>query len=126
MNRTEPASFNEFFREKTAANAQRVFKLYKELKRIEELKVIGKQVLRSATSVAANFRSVCRARSAAEHFAKLCIVVEECDETLFWLEFLELTGDVKCQLLMECKTETKILLMALAKARRKLKPQGNK
>jgi len=57
----------------------------------EEIRIIKKQIIRSGTSVAANFRAVTRARSHAEYFAKLCIVVEETDETLFWLEILEET-----------------------------------
>jgi four helix bundle protein len=48
--------------------------------------VLGKQLIRSATSVAANYRATNVARSRAEFFAKLCIVVEESDETVFWLE----------------------------------------
>ena len=50
--------------------------------------VIAKQVLRSGTSVAANYRAVCRARSRADFISKLGIVVEEIDETLFWLELI--------------------------------------
>ncbi len=46
---------------------------------------MGKQLLRSATSVAANYRAACRARSQAEFFSKISIVVEEADETLFWV-----------------------------------------
>jgi four helix bundle protein len=49
---------------------------------------IGNQLLRSGTSVAANYRAACRARSRAEFLAKLSIVVEESDETAFWLELL--------------------------------------
>lgn len=51
-----------------------------------EADVVGKQVLRSATSVAANYRAATRARSRVEFIAKLGVVVEEIDETLFWLE----------------------------------------
>ncbi len=47
-----------------------------------------KQEIRACTSVASNFRALCRARSEREKFAKLCIVVEEADETIFWLEML--------------------------------------
>ena len=54
-----------------------------------EGQVLGKQLIRSATSVAANYRAAGRARSKAEFFAKLCIVVEESDETLFWLEMIQ-------------------------------------
>lgn len=50
--------------------------------------VIGKQLTRSSTSTAANYRAVCRARSQAEFFAKLSITVEEADETCFWLELI--------------------------------------
>jgi len=49
---------------------------------------IRNQILKSSTSVGANYRAACRARSPREFYAKLCIVVEECDETIFWLELL--------------------------------------
>ena len=49
---------------------------------------MGKQLLRSGTSVAANYRAVCRARSRAEFIARMGMVVEEADESLFWLEML--------------------------------------
>ncbi|WP_368366353.1 four helix bundle protein [Chryseobacterium sp. SSA4.19] len=51
--------------------------------------MIRKQIIRSITSVAANYRAVTRARSDKERFAKLCIVVEEIDETQLWLEIIE-------------------------------------
>ena len=50
------------------------------------------QLLNCATSVGANYRSACRARSRAEFIAKLGIVVEECDESVYWLEFIERGG----------------------------------
>jgi four helix bundle protein len=50
--------------------------------------VLGRQLIRSATSVAANYRSACRARSKAEFVSKIGVVEEEADETLFWLEML--------------------------------------
>jgi four helix bundle protein len=53
---------------------------------------LGKQLLRSGTSVAANYRAVCRSRSKAEFVARLGIVVEEIDETVFWLELLVDSG----------------------------------
>jgi len=54
--------------------------------------IIAKQMLRSATSVGSNYRAAQRARSRKEFSAKLGVVLEECDETLFWLELLEATG----------------------------------
>jgi four helix bundle protein len=52
-------------------------------------RVLGSQMLRSGTSMTANYRAICRARSRAEFLAKLGIVVEEADETVFWIELLE-------------------------------------
>jgi len=54
--------------------------------------IITRQLLRSSTSVGANYRAVCRARSAADFISKLGIVLEEADETLFWLELLQDSG----------------------------------
>jgi len=51
--------------------------------------VIGKQLMRSATSVGANYRAACRAQSRAAFIAKMAIVEEEADETLFWMEIIE-------------------------------------
>jgi four helix bundle protein len=73
-------------KDRTKQFAYRVIKLNRSLPRTMECEVIGKQVLRSATSVAANYRAAQRARSRAEFASKLGVVVEEIDETLFWLE----------------------------------------
>src|SRR5437016_2689628 len=72
--------------------AIRIVKLFRLLPRTEEARIIGRQMLRSGTSVAANYRAVCRARSKAEFISKMGIVVEEADETVFWLEILTETG----------------------------------
>ena len=53
---------------------------------------IGSQMIRSCTSVAANYRSACRARSNADFISKITVVEKECDETLFWLEFISEAG----------------------------------
>jgi len=58
----------------------------------DEARILGKQLLRSGTSVGANYRAACRARSRAEFVAKLGIVLEESDETVFWLELLVEAG----------------------------------
>jgi four helix bundle protein len=62
-----------------------------------EARIISRQLLRSATSVAANYRAVCRARSTADFTSKLGLVLEEADETLFWLELLVDAGVVRRQ-----------------------------
>ena len=113
--------FNDVFRERTKNLALAVIKLSEILKKSEGSRIIGKQVLRSATSVAANFRAACRARSAAEYYSKLCIVIEECDETLFWFELIESAGFIKSEQLKELITETYKLLAVFAKTRKTLK-----
>ena len=77
-------------RARSKAFAVRIIKPCQSLPSPKEAQVLGKQLLRAGTGVAANYRAACRARSRAEFIAKLGIVVEEADETLFWLElFLE-------------------------------------
>lgn len=73
---------------RTKKFAIEVIRLVQGLPNRPEAWVIGKQLLRSGTSVAANYRAACRARSRAEFLAKIGIVVEEADETVFWLELL--------------------------------------
>src|SRR4051812_11708727 len=68
--------------------AVRIVKMFRSLPTSSEAQVLGKQVLRIGTSVAANYRAACRARSKQEFIAKLGIVVEEIDETEFWLDML--------------------------------------
>ena len=83
-------NYNDKYRLRTKRFAVDIIHFYaKNCKQIEELRVIGKQLLRSGTSVAANFRAVTRARSDAERYSKMCIVVEEIDETQFWFELIE-------------------------------------
>lgn len=73
---------------RTKRFALRVIKLVESLPRTQTANVIGRQLLRSSTSVAANYRAACRARSNADFIAKMGIVEEETDESVFWLEML--------------------------------------
>ena len=66
-------------------------KFFQKLPKTDEARIIGKQLLRSSTSVASNYRAACRGRSKPEFYAKICIVVEEIDESLFWLELIQET-----------------------------------
>lgn len=63
-----------------------VIRFLRNVPKTDESRTLGRQLLRSATSVAANYRAACRARSKAEFVAKIGVVVEEADETVFWLE----------------------------------------
>jgi len=65
-----------------------IIKLVDELPNSKAGHTVGNQIIRSGTSVAANYRSACRARSNADFISKITIVEEECDETLFWLELI--------------------------------------
>jgi four helix bundle protein len=78
----------EELRKRTMQFALRVVRLFRSLPSSAEARVVGQQLLRSGTSVAANYRSVCKARSRADFISKLGIVEEEVDESVFWLEFL--------------------------------------
>jgi four helix bundle protein len=79
---------------RTKKFALRIIKVFQALPRSEDARTLGKQLLRSGTSVAANYRAVCRSRSKAEFVARMGIVVEEIDETVFWLEILVESGIV--------------------------------
>src|SRR4030042_6569138 len=72
--------------------ALEVIRFFQRLLKTDDAKIIGKQLLRSGTSVAANYRAACRSRSKQEFYAKVCIVVEEIDESLFWLELIRDSG----------------------------------
>jgi four helix bundle protein len=87
----------EELRDRTKAFAIRIVKLYRLLPRTADSQVVGKQLLRCGTSVAANYRAACRGRSRAEWIAKIGLVVEEADETVFWLEMLSDCGIVPSQ-----------------------------
>ena len=78
----------EELRKRTKEFALRTIRLFRALPKTEEARIIGRQVLKSGTSVAANYRATCRARSKAEFVAKIGQVIEEADETAFWLELL--------------------------------------
>ena len=78
----------EQLRDRTKAFAVRIVRLYRSLPYRADAQVLGKQLLRCGTAVAANYRAACRSRSRAEWLAKIGIVLEEADESVFWLEML--------------------------------------
>lgn len=81
-------AFIENLKKRTKRFALRVIKLYRALPKTGEAQVIGRQLLRSGTSVGANYRAVCRARSDAEFISKLGVVIEEADESQYCLELI--------------------------------------
>ena len=94
----------EQFKTRTKQLALRVIRLVQTLPRDLITDVIGKQLLRAGTSVGANYRAACRAKSSADYLYKLKIVEEEADETLYWLELLieaELVSETRLAPLMQ-------------------------
>ena len=108
-------------RKRTKQFAIRIVKVFRALPRSREAYVLGTQVLRSGTSVAANYRAVCRARSKAEFIARMGVVVEEADETVFWLELLVETGIVKRGRMDDLLAEANELLAIFAASQRTAK-----
>ncbi|HEY6250642.1 MAG TPA: four helix bundle protein [Candidatus Angelobacter sp.] len=102
---------------RTKAFALRVVRMSEAMPNTRAANVIANQILRSATSMAANYRAVGRARSKAEFVSKLGIVVEEADETLFWLELLGDSGIVKATKLRELLAEATQLVSIFSASR---------
>jgi four helix bundle protein len=106
---------------RTKKFALRIINTFSWLPKTEEARVLGRQFLRSGTSVAANYRAACRARSAADFISKISIVTEEADETLFWLELVvegKLVRSEKLKpMLAECEELLKIFSASLATAK---------
>jgi len=107
---------------RTKQFALRVIGLVEALPRRRTAQVIGNQLLRSATSVAANYRAACRARSQADFVHKLGIVEEEADESLFWLEMVvetNLMPEARVQDLIQEADELTAIFVASRKTAKK-------
>jgi four helix bundle protein len=99
----------EQLRDRTKAFALRAIRLFQSLPFKPDAQVLGKQLLRCGTSVSANYRAVCRARSKAEFVARVGVVVEEADEAVLWLEVLPESGIVSQEKTAELLTEAREL-----------------
>ncbi|WOD44616.1 four helix bundle protein [Hwangdonia lutea] len=120
MNKSE---FVEALKKRTKKLAVDVILFYDKIQKTEATRIIGRQLILSATSTAANYRAACIARSQKEFFSKISIVVEEADETLFWLEVLKDTNFASEDMLNPLLKETLEIVKILSKAR---KNAGNK
>lgn len=88
-------------------------------------RAIANQIVRSGTSVAANYRAVCRARSDREFIAKMTIVTEESDETLFWLEIIEAKDFVNQEYLSPIRKEANELTAIFVSSLKSIKLRIN-
>ncbi len=107
---------------RTKRYALNVIRLYKILPKTRgEVRVIGKQFIRSGTSVAANYREASRARSRAEFISKIGICTQEADETQLWMELLEEGCDFKHELVTEIWKESDELIAIFVTMSKKTK-----
>ena len=105
----------QLFKQRTKKLALRVIDLIEDLPKTRTADVIGRQLLRSGTSVGANYRSACRGKSTADVLSKLAVVEEEADETAYWLELLiEGTVVAQTQIADLLKETNEILAMTVA------------
>jgi four helix bundle protein len=95
---------------RTKQYAVRVVRLVQALPCSTPGRTIGNQLIRSGTSVAANYRASCRARSRAEFIAKIGVVIEEADESAFWLEMIVDIGLMKPKSVVSLLAESNELI----------------
>ena len=114
----EKSVFIESFKKRTMQMAIKGIQLFRLMPTTEEARITGKQMIRSASSTAANYRAACRARSQAEFYSKMSIVIEECDETLFWPELIEESFIYSKPELHQLKREVMEILKVVSKARK--------
>ncbi len=114
------------FKRRTKQLALRVIKAVEVLPKNRTADVIGRQLIRSGTSIGANYRAACRGKSTADVIAKLRIVEEEADESAYWMELLIESGLVSEARLSELMQETnEIVAMTVASIRTLQKRNGN-
>jgi four helix bundle protein len=115
---TEKERFIEELKARTKELAVGIINFCELLKYKTATSVITNQLIRSSTSVGANYRAACRARSKAEFYSIMCIVVEEADETEYWLEIIEETElSNNPELLKNLKLEANEITKIMTKAK---------
>lgn len=112
------ADFIEQLKARTKQLSLDVILMYDEINKTDSTRIIGKQLIRSVTSTATNYRAACIARSQREFFSKMSIVVEEADETLFWLEMLRDAGFIEKNKIQPLMDESLEVLKIVSRARK--------
>lgn len=113
----------EEFKNRTKAFAAEIIRLVDELPSKNTARIIGGQLVRSATSIGANYRSACRAKSKADFVAKLAIVEEEADETIYWLELLILARYVDASRVNDLLKEAEVFVRISVSSIRTIRSQ---
>ena len=113
----------EVMKDRTKNFAKQIILFCRKLPKNREGYLIGNQIFRSGTSVASNYRAACRVRSKAQFIAKMGIVEEEADETLFWLEVIEeveiFNRDTILSFMQECNEILSIVVSSINTARKR-------
>lgn len=112
-------SFNVKFRNRTKKFALAVLKTLKVNNNSDAYKIMSRQLMRCSTSVAANFRAACRYKSRKDYIYKLNIVIEECDESVFWLEMLTESDELAERLAHPLIQEADELIAVFSKVKSK-------
>ena len=115
--------FAEEFKKRTKKFAIDVIQLFRKMPKTEEARIVGRQILKPATSIASNYRAACRARSDKEFYAKLSIVVEEADETVSKMEIISESGIYKVE--DNLSKEANEILFMVARSRKTLRNKIN-
>ncbi len=110
---------------RTKQFALRIIKLVESLPNTKTANVIGNQLLRSGTSVGANYRAACRAKSTADFINKLAIVEEEADESMYWIELLIESNQINKNLVENLLSETNEILAIVVSAIKTSKEKRN-
>lgn len=118
MTEIEKFEYRDKFKYKTKMFALRIARLYESLPKTSEAEIIGKQLLRSATSIATNYRALCRLRSDTIYYSKISVIIEAANETMSLLELLQKTGMVKQELLQNLYAENEEILNIVVTARK--------
>jgi four helix bundle protein len=108
-------------RSRTKDFSYRIIKLYRALPHNSEAYIVGKQLLRCGTSVAANYRAVGQARSRADAASRLAVVLEEADECIYWLECLSDNNIIRAELLSDLIQEANELVRIFGASLRTIK-----
>jgi len=119
----------EELKQRTKLFALGIIQLVESLPKERTTEVLGRQLLRSGTSVGSNYRSACRAKSIADFISKMGIVEEEADESLYWMELLievGIKGNIKMEALMKEAGELLAITVASIKTARKSKNLSSK
>ncbi len=110
---------------RTKKFALRIIKLVESLENTRTSEIIGRQPLRSGTSVGANYRAACRAKSTADFISKLSIVEEEADESIYWIEMLVESNQIRQNLVEKLLDEANQILSIIVKAIKTSKENRN-